>query len=159
MSSMLHFTPVTNPTMPKIIINTFFHKRQYPTPRLSQVMTRSIKLGSINPKNERHKAPTRLMKGPKFGTEMATMTEKTNFLLLCCVANYVSKESDVMSKNVAKEVQIEAIAFTGQISFQIVITIFSKSNITVNQGLGPKCWETILKQINIFLCLVLAVLE
>lgn len=62
--------------MPNIMMTTFFHRRQYPLPNpgSSQHVTRSIQLGKIRPKNDRHNAPTSDMTGPRLGQAIATKT-------------------------------------------------------------------------------------
>lgn len=84
--------------MPNAMMIMFFHRRQYnlPNPGSSQVVTRSIQLGKIRPKNDRHSAPTSDMTGPNSGTAiaMATMKKITNNIILkdtnyICVLQYV----------------------------------------------------------------------
>lgn len=69
---------MTKPKIPNAMITRFFHRRQYPLPNpgSSQHVTRSIQLGNIKPKNDRHSAPTSDITGPKLGTAIATATGK-----------------------------------------------------------------------------------
>lgn len=67
--------------MPNAMMIKFFHRRQYPLPNpgSSHVVTRSIQLGKIKPKNDKHSAPTSDMTGPNSGTAIAMPTiEKKN---------------------------------------------------------------------------------
>ena len=75
-SKILTYDPKTNPTIPNIMSNKFFHNLYLygPKPGFSQSVTSSIIAGNTNPNIDKHTAPTSEIKPPRFGTAIAMTT-------------------------------------------------------------------------------------